>query len=61
MTELQDGALVEISETDLAAILTETFCGGYTPFKNMRVITVDQNEGSDVFTLRLSVEPPGAA
>lgn len=60
MTELNDNALIEISEQDLAAILTEHFCGSYTPFKLMRVVSVDQNEGSDDFTLRLSPEPPEA-
>jgi hypothetical protein len=56
MTELNDNALLEISEQDLAAVLTEAFCGSYTPFKLMRVVAVYQNDGSDVFTLRLSPE-----
>lgn len=61
MTELQDNTLIEISEQDLAAILTETFCGSYTPFKLQRVHSIDQNDGSDMFTLRLSPQAPEAA
>ena len=61
MTELQDNTLIEISEQDLSVILTETFCGNYTPFKRQRVISVNQNDGTDMFTLRLSPENPESA
>jgi hypothetical protein len=62
VTELQDNALIEISEQDLAAILTDHFCSNYTPFKLQRVHSIDQNDGSDVFTIRLSpVDPTEAA
>ena len=54
MTELQNDTLIEISEHDLASILTEHFCGDCTPFKLQRVHSIDQNEGSDMFTIRLS-------
>jgi hypothetical protein len=54
MTELQDDTLIEVSEQDLAAILTEHFCCSYTPFKLQRVHSIDQNEGSDMFTIRMS-------
>jgi hypothetical protein len=61
VTELQDDTLIEISEQDLAAILTEAFCGNYTPFKRQRVHSVDQNEGTDMFTIRLSPNEPEEA
>jgi hypothetical protein len=61
VTELQDNTLIEISEQDLAAILTDHFCGGYGPFKRQRVHTIQQNDGSDMFTIQMSPEPAEAA
>lgn len=60
MTELRDNTLIEISEQDLAAILTDHFCGSYTPFKFQRVHSLNQND--DMFTIKLSpVDPAEAA
>lgn len=61
MTELHDNTFIEISEQDLAAILTETFCGGYTPFKLQRVHSINQNDGTDMFTIQLSPKDPEEA
>ena len=60
MTKLEDNATLVISEQDLAVILTETFCGDYTPFGRMRVVSVDKDE-TDLFTLQFSPEDPAAA
>ena len=60
MTELQDNTQIEISEQDLAAILTEHFCGGYTPFKRQRVHSIDKDD-TDIFTVRMSPTDPAEA
>lgn len=52
MIELQQAALIEISGDDLAAILTESFCGGYTPFKTLVVAEVTSTDDG-AFQLQL--------
>jgi hypothetical protein len=55
MTELTQDTTIDIEMTDLAEILTEVFCGSYTPFKNLYVENVRvTGDGENYFELSLS-------
>jgi hypothetical protein len=55
MTELTQNTTIDIEMTDLAEILTEVFCGSYTPFKNLYVENIRvTGDGENYFELSLS-------
>jgi hypothetical protein len=57
MIELTRETTIVIAKTDLAVILTEAFCGTYTPFSNLYVENVREVEEDETsFELSLSVK-----
>lgn len=62
MTELKQETTIEIETTDLAEILTEVFCGSYTPFRNLYVENIRvTGDGENYFELSLSAKETEAA
>jgi hypothetical protein len=61
MTELTRESTIEIDVNDLAAILTETFCRDYGPFKNTYVDSVLPLDDGTTFKLMLSIKETEAA
>lgn len=53
--KLQDNPVLTVGEADLCAILTDHFCGGYTPFGDMMVTNVSENAGN--FTVQFERRP----